>query len=173
MCQLSCNVKAALQTVGFGCKWSAELWFGSSAATFPANFKVSAEVHTFQPCCSLAVRLQSVGEVAVSQHCCTVSPPLQLCLNYVSPAAVCQLSCILSQSFALAYSVRQTICCDRPSHDMSAWQQSVSSVRQLSCSPAAQLRYGCSAAMWSGQLSCYLFDQLHFVNSAVRAAATC
>ena len=90
-CQPSCTVKAALQTVIFGCNWSAKLQFG-----IPSQIKVLAEVHTFQPCCSFAVRLQSVGKVAVSQHCCTVSPPLQLCLNYVSPAAVCQLSCMLS-----------------------------------------------------------------------------
>ena len=38
-CQLSCNVTAALQTVEFGSNWSAELQFGSSAATFPANSK--------------------------------------------------------------------------------------------------------------------------------------
>ena len=154
----------------------------SLAATFPVNFKLSAQVHTFQPRCSFLARLRSVGEVAVSQHCCTASTPFQLCLHYVSSAAFCQLSCNLS---ALAYSV---ICCDIPaarhqlsyevqdplrsvisaavcflSHDVSAWQQSVCSaatgVAQLLCV--------------SPQLSCYPKVQLQFVKSAFRSAATC
>ena len=148
-------------------------------------------MHTFQPHGTFSARLQSVGSVAVSQHCCTVSTPLQLCLHYVSPAAVCQLSCNLS---ALACSVMQFICCDRPaarhkqlsyevqapsqcvisaaicllSHDLSAWQLSIRSVCQLSCSTAAQLR-----CVSSAQLSCYPKAQLQLVNSAVRSAATC
>ena len=90
-CQLSCNVKSALQTVIWLrlVSWAAVWQLGCH---IPSQLKVSAEVHTFQPCCSFTVCLQSFAEVAVSQHCCTVSPPLQLCLNYVSPFAVCQLS---------------------------------------------------------------------------------
>ena len=46
------------------------------------------------------------------------------------------------------------------SHDMSAWQQSVSLVCQFSCNTAAQLYL-------SAQLSCYPKAQLQLVNSAV------
>ncbi len=91
-------------------------------------------------------------------------------LHFVSSAVFCHLSSNLS---ALAYSVMQFICCDRPaarhqlsyelqaplqsvilaaicllSHDMSTWQQSFSSVCQLSCDTLAQLRYVSSAAIW-------------------------
>ena len=64
------------------------------------------------------------------------------------------------------------------SHDMSAWQQSVSSVCQFSCNTAAQLRCVSSAQLSSAQLSsaqlsCYLKAQLQLVNSAVRSLATC
>ena len=90
-CHLSCNVKAALRTVIFGSNWSTK-----PSCHIPSQLKVSAEVHTFQPRCSFLARLQSVGKVAVSQHCCTASTPLQLCLHHVSSAAFCQLSCMLS-----------------------------------------------------------------------------
>ncbi len=84
----------------------------------------------------------------------------------------------------------QLICCDRPAarhqlsyevqaplqsvisaicllgHDMSAWQQSVSSVCQHSSSAAMCL-------LSLAQLSCYLKAQLQPVSSAVRSAATC
>ena len=152
-------------------------------------------MHTFQPRCSFLARLQSVGEVAVSQDCCTVSTPLQLCLHYVSSAAFCQLSCNLS---ALAYSVTAD---DRPaarhqlsyevqdplqsvisaavcllSHDMSAWQQSVSSICQLSCnrgssaamcfSSAKMLSEGSVATcQLSCQVSCNLSAELHPISS--------
>ena len=104
-------------------------------------------------------------------------------LQSISSAVFFQLSCNVS---ALAYSVMQLICCDRPatryqlsykvqahlpsvisvaisllSHDMSAWHQSVSSAakRQLSSGVSAQLSY-------------YLKAQLQLVSSAVRSAAT-
>ena len=61
------------------------------------------------------------------------------------------------------------------SHDMSAWQQSVSSVSQLSCNMAVQLRYVSSAQLLSEgsvatrqvgcQLSCDLSAQIKFVIS--------
>ncbi len=113
------------QSVGFGCSWSAELHFVSSAATFPINLKLSAQVHTFQPRCSFLARLQSVGLVAVSQHCCTVSPPLQLCLHYVSPAVVCQLGRILSAKL-------QSIC-------SSVFCHAIHLLWQTSCKASAQL----------------------------------
>ena len=99
--------------------------------------------------CSQSALLHSVSSFAALP--CIMSVQLQS----VSSAVFCQLSCNLS---ALAYSVMQFICYDRPaaryqlsyevqaplqsvisaaicllSHDMSAWQQSVGSVCQLSC----------------------------------------
>ena len=91
-------------------------------------------------------------------------------LHSVSSAVFRRLICNVS---ALAYSVMQFICCDRPaarhqlsyevqaplqsvisaaicllSHDVSAWQQSVGSVTicQLGISLSAQLQNGSSAA---------------------------
>ncbi len=80
----------------------------------------------------------------------------------VSSAANCksaarrQLGC---QVHAPLRSVMSAAIC-LPSHDLSAWQQSVSSVCQLSCN-------------MSTQLSCYLKAQLQLVNSAGSSAATC
>ena len=110
-------------------------------------------------------------------------------LQSISSAVFCQSSCNLS---ALAYSVMQFICCDRPatrpqlsyevqaplqsvisvatcllSHDLSPWQQSVSSVCQLSCNTAAQLQSVCSV-----QLSCYLKAQLQLVNSSCQLSCS-
>ena len=71
ICQLSCNVKAALQTVGLecngqlSCNLAARLPHSQLVShASPANFKVSAEVHTFQPCRHFAVRLQSLASTA-------------------------------------------------------------------------------------------------------------
>ena len=124
----------------------------SLAATFPVNFKLSAQVHTFQPRCSFLARLQSVGEVAVSQDCCTVSTPLQLCLHYVSSAAFCQLSCNLS---ALAYSVTAD---DRPSCKTSAqlWSARSFAICHLSCSLSSQSWYVSLAAVCQLNLSAQL-----------------
>ena len=154
-------------------------------------------MHTFQPHGSVSARLQSVGSVAVSQHCCTVSTPLQLCLHYVGPPAVCQLSCILSaqlQPICSSVFVMQFIRCDRPaarhqlsfelqaplqsvirllSHDMSAWQQSVGSAAtcQLSCTLLAEMKLVISATTcW---LSCSLSAHLDAVHSAAVCQLDC
>lgn len=37
--------------------WLAELHFVGAAALFPANFKLSAQVHTFQRCCDVSAHL--------------------------------------------------------------------------------------------------------------------
>ena len=111
----------------------------------------------------------------------------------VSSAVLCQLSCNLS---ALAYCVMQFICYDRPaarhqlsyevqthlqsvisaaiyllSHDMSAWQQSVSLVCQFSCNTAAQLYFVSSAAI--RRLSYNSSTQLLAETKLVISAATC
>lgn len=143
---------------------------------------VPSQLQTVSSGAHLSAPLQFLSPSAVRLHCCIASTPFQLCLHYVSSAAFCQLICNLS---ALAYSV---ICCDIPaarhqlsyevqdplrsvisaavcflSHDVSAWQQSVSSA----ATGVAQLL--CVAA----QLSCYPKVQLQFVKSAFRSAATC
>jgi len=143
----------------------------------------------FQPVCNQLARLQSVSTAAQCQLLCSPACIMSVQLQSGSSAVFCQLNCNLS---ALAYSVMQFICCDRPaarhqlsyevqaplqsvisaangllSHDMSAWPQSVSSVCQLSCNTAAELRCVSSAQLRSAairRLSC---------NSAVRSAATC
>ncbi len=108
---------------------------------------------------------------------CTMS----LRLQSVSSAVFRQLRCNLS---ALAYSVMQFICCNRPaakrhlSYKVQAPLQYVISPAICLLSLSAQLQYGSSAAMsqlsrsMSAQLSCHLKAQLQLVNSAVRSAAT-
>jgi len=146
----------------------------------------------FQLVCNQLARLQSVSTAAQCHLLCSSACIMSVQLQSVSSAIFCQLSCNLS---ALAYSVMQLICYDRPaaghqlsyevqaplqsvisaaiyllSHDMSAWQQSVSSVCQLSCNTAAQLRCVSSAQLSSAairRLSCNSSTQ------AVRSAATC
>ncbi len=121
-CQLSCNLTAALQTVDLAIclLWlrSAELQFFRLAATLPVNFRLSAQVHTFQPCCSLfqavcnqLARLQSVSTAAQCQLLCSSACIMSVQQQSVSSAVFCQLSCNPS---ALAYSVMQFICCDKP-----------------------------------------------------------
>jgi len=170
--------------------WSVELQFVSSAAKFVVKFKtvssgahLSAPLQFFSPSASnwlggmQSALLHSVTSFAALP--CTMSVQLQS----VSSAVFHQLSCNPS---ALAY-VMQFICCNRPavkhhlsyklqaplqsvilvalcllSHDLSAWQQSVSSVCQLSCNTAAQLRCVSSAAVC--QLSCKLSARLQSVN---------
>jgi len=56
--QLISQVHLKLSTwpsVGLGCSWSAEPQFFSLAATFPVNFKLSAQVHILQPRCSFSL----------------------------------------------------------------------------------------------------------------------
>jgi len=74
------------------------------------------------------------------------------------------------------------------SHDMSAWQQSVGSVFQVSCNTAAQLRCVCSAQLSSAQLPsegsiatrqvscqvrCSLSAELHPVSSDETSHLSC
>ena len=158
----------------------------SLAATFPVNFKLSAQVHTFQPRCNQLARLQSVSTAAQCQLRCSSACIMSAQLHFVSSAAIYLLP---------------LICCDRPaarhqlsyevqdplqsvisaavcllSHDMSAWQQSVSSVCQLSCnrgssaamcfSSAKMLSEGSVATcQLSCQVSCNLSAELHPISS--------
>ena len=116
----------------------------------PVNFKLSAQVHTFQPRCRFSARLQSIRLAAVSQHCYTVSPPLQLCPE------LCQSSCSLSSQLQYVCSVMTC--------------QLGSSLSAQSVSSAATWQFSCGI---SAQLSCYLKAQLQLVNSAVSSPATC
>jgi len=166
--QLGCHVPSQLQTVSSGAHLSAPLQYFSPSAINRRG-------------CSQSAMLHSVN--------------LQLCLRYVSSAIFCQLSCNL---YALAYSV---IYCDRPvarhqlsyevqdplqsvisaavcllSHDMSACQQSVSSVCQLSCNRGSSAAMCFSSAQLlsegsiatcqlSCQFSCNLSAELHPISS--------
>lgn len=143
---------------------------------------VPSQLQTVSSGAHLSALLQFLSPSAVSRRGCSQSALLHSVNSFPALPALCQLSCNLS---ALAYSV---ICCDIPaarhqlsyevqdplrsvisaavcflSHDVSAWQQSVSSaatgVAQLLCV--------------SAQLSCYPKVQLQFVKSAFRSAATC
>ncbi len=124
---------------------------------------------------------------ALCQLLCSSACIMSVQLQSVSSAVFSQLSCNLS---ALAYSVMQFICCDRPdlpknhlsfevrgsfavrhlSYNLptQSWSVSLAAVCQRSLS--AQLQYGNSAAMC--QLSCTLLAQIKLVSSAARSAAT-
>ncbi len=139
-------------------------------------------MHTFYRRCTFSARVQSVGSVAVSQHCCTLSTPLQPCLHYVSPAAVWQLSCILSaqlQSICSSVFCHAINCCDRPaaryqlSYEMQAPLQSVISaaICLLSLSAMCQLisaqllsEGSDSICQFGRQVSCNLSAELRPVS---------
>ena len=165
-CQLSCNVKAALQTVIFGSHWSAERQFGSSAATFPANSKCQLRCTPFSPAailqsvCSQPALLHSVTSFAALFELCQSSRSLSAKLYDVSSAAVLLLLHILSGKLSV---IDQVMICQLGN---SLLPQSVSSaaVQMLSCSTVsfAQLLFDGSVAtrqrsFWSsGNLSAEL-----------------
>ena len=69
------------------------------------------------------------------QHFCTMSTPLQLCLHYVSPAAVCQLGCILSAQ-------QQSIC-------SSIFCHAIHLLWQTSCKTSARkCKLLCNLSSW-------------------------
>ena len=138
---------------------------------------------------------------AISWRGCSQSALLHSVNSFAALPALCQLSCILSAQLQSICSSWSVICCDRPaarhqlsyevqdplqsvisaavcllSHDMSAWQQSVSSVCQLSCnrgssaamcfSSAKMLSEGSVATcQLSCQVSCNLSAELHPISS--------
>ena len=124
----------------------------------------------FQLVCNQLARLQSVS--------CTVSPPLQLCLHYVSPAAVCQLSCICQLSYDVQASLQSVISAANNllTHDMSAWLQSVQSVSsgecQLGCTHATPLQASASNLLaWLQSLSIVKHCRLYCNISALQFAS--
>ena len=159
---------------------------GSSESSSQLGCHIPSQLQTVSAGAHLSAPLQSVGEVAVSQHCCTVSTPLQLCLRYVSSAAFCQLSCNLSALAGLSSAVTDQlqdissamkckILCN-----LSSQLQSVFSVMicQLGSSLSAQSVSSAATGVAqlrcvSAQLRCCQKAQLQLVNSAVRSAATC
>ena len=161
------------QFVGFGCSWSAELQFVSSAFRFAVSF------HNFQPCCKFQLvcnhlaRLRSVDTAAHCHLLCSSALGQSLHMSFhlesVNLAVFCQ-SCILS---ALACFFKQFICCDRPhfSYELQAPLQSVISAAICHLSLLAQLQHSSLTAMC--QLSCYLKAQLQLVTQPSGSAATC
>ena len=106
-----CSLSAQLSPVSSGAHLSAPLHVFSSSAISCLGCGQSALLHSVTFLCSSAVQLRSV-----------------------SSAVFCQLSCNLS---ALAYSVMQFICCDRPaashqlSHEVQAPLQSIVSTNSF------------------------------------------
>ena len=96
-CQLSCNLTAALHGSLLALAAAGQLSCSLSARLPRSQSSSNCQLRCtpFSPSALLSPSAIS-KLVAVSQHCCTVSTPSQLCLHYVSPAAICQLSCILS-----------------------------------------------------------------------------
>ena len=140
---------SALAAVGqLSCNFSAWLPCSQSTSTYQLRCTPFSPAADFQLVCNQLAQLQSVSTAAQCHLLCNSACIMSVQLQSVSSAVFCQLSCNLS---ALAYSVMQFICYDRPaarhqlsyevqaplrsvisaaiyllSHDMSAWQQSVS-----------------------------------------------
>ena len=151
-----------------------------------------------QAVCNQLARLQSVSTAAQCQLLCSPACNMSVQLQSGSSAVFCQLDCNVS---ALAYSVMQFICCDRPaarhqlsyevqaplqsvisaangllSHDMSPWPQSVSSVCQLSCDVSAQLSSAqllSEGSVATRQLSCQLSCNMSAQLHPVSSDETC
>ena len=70
--------------------------FGSQAAAFPINCKLSAQVHTFQACCGVSAHLQSIDWKSAARH--QLRYEVQAPLQSVISAAICLLSHDMSAS---------------------------------------------------------------------------
>ena len=148
----------------------------------PVKFKLSPQVHTFQP----RGPLQFFSPSAISWRGCSQSALLHSVNSFAALPALCQLSCnlyaerILSSAVTdqlqdISSAMKCKILCN-----LSSQLQSVFSVMicQLASSLSAQSVSSAATGVAqlrcvSAQLSCYLKAQLQLVNSAVSSAATC
>ena len=156
------------QSVCFGCGWSVKLQL---SACLPPSQSTSGSSGA-----RLSARLQLVSIAAQCHVLCSSA------LHCVRPGTVCQLSCILSaqlQSICCSVfchavplvthqlpEISSALKCKAPlqsvisaticllSHDLSAWQQSVNAVCQLSCNTAAQLQIRPVSSEQTRQLCC-------------------